>query len=288
VRIARHYQVSDFFIGAAILAVGSDLPELVVSFDAALRQLSGQNTANLIVGNALGSLFGQFGLVMGLAGLIGHLAMTRLQVLRHGGVLIGATLALFLVSLDGVVNRYEGIGLIAAFIAYMIFLFGEERLVLMSRKTRDSGVLQIWLRLALGLGVVAVSAELIVRTAMALAEQWQVDQSFIGIAIIGVGTSLPELIISVAAIIRARVGLSLGNLVGSNIRDTLLPIGIAAAVVPIGFARSLLVFDLPVLLALTCLALLFLYLRWGIQRPQALCLILCYFAYLYSKVQLVS
>ena len=137
-----------------------------------------------------------------------------------------------------------------------------------------------WLRLAVGLAVVVFSAELIVRAAMTLAEQWQVDQSFIGIAIIGIGTSLPELFISVAAVLRKRVGLSVGNLIGSNILDTLLPVGIAALIVPLQFPVALLRFDLPVLFALTVLVLLFLYRKNGVRWPQATIVLAAYAAYL--------
>ncbi|MFV2090809.1 MAG: sodium:calcium antiporter, partial [Pseudomonadales bacterium] len=281
--IARHYQVSDFFIGVAVLAIGSDLPELVVSIDAALRQLADQDTSNLIVGNAIGSCFGQLGLVLGIAGMLGPLSPSRRQIVRHGGVLIVATGLLMLVGFDGVVQRLEGFGLILAFGAYIVFLLNEEGLVSRSREPGRAGVAVIWVRLALGLAVVVVSAEVIVRTAVTLAEQWGVDQSFLGITIIGVGTSLPELVISVAAMLRARIGFSIGNLIGSNILDTLLPIGIAAAIVPIEFARSLLEFDMLVLLAMTLVALGFLYRSRGVRRPQAIIVLGIYLGYLTSK-----
>lgn len=281
--IARHYQVSDFFIGVAVLAIGSDLPELVVSIDAAFRQLGNQDTSNLIVGNAIGSCFGQLGLVLGIAGMLGQLTLPRRQVLRHGGVLIVATVLLMLVGLDGVVHRVEGLGLVVAFGAYIIFLLNEEGLVSGSRKPRQQGVSAIWVRLSLGLLVVVVSAELIVRTAMTLASQWGVDQSFVGIAIIGVGTSLPELVISIAAVMRARVGLSVGNLIGSNILDTLLPIGIAAVIVPIEFSAELLRFDMLVLLGMTMIALLFLYRAGGVRWPQAIVVLAMYLGFLVTK-----
>lgn len=283
--IARHLRVSDFFIGVVVLAIGSDLPELVVSVDAALRQLANQSTSGLIVGNAIGSCFGQLGLVIGVAGLMGQLTMTRVQIIRHGGVLLLATLLLMLVGFDGTVNRLEGLALVFAFSAYIAYVLSEEGLVARgARPVPESGstggASAIWIRLVVGLAVVVLSAELIVRMAMTLAIQWGVDQSFIGIAIIGVGTSLPELVISVAAMLRKRVGLSVGNLVGSNILDTLLPVGIAALIVPIEFPDALLRFDLPVLLVLTCGVLAFLYRKDGVRRPQALVVLAAYLGYL--------
>jgi cation:H+ antiporter len=110
-----------------------------------------------------------------------------------------------------------------------------------------------------------------------------VDQSFIGIAIIGIGTSMPELVISIAALMRNRVGLSVGNLIGSNILDTLLPIGLAAIIVPLPFLADLLRFDLPVLFGLTLIVLVFLYVDTGVRRPQGVALLSIYLGYIASK-----
>jgi cation:H+ antiporter len=290
IAVARFHGVSDFFVGVVVLAVGSDLPELVVSIDAALRQLADQPTSGLIVGNAIGSCFGQLGLVVGLAGLLGTLTMPRRQLVRHGGILIAATLLLMLVGLDGAVNRLEGIALTVGFAAYVVYVLNEEGLGRRRRQeTRGGGqsgrISASWLRLGIGLGAVVFSAELIVRAAMTLATQWEVDQSFIGIAIIGVGTSLPEVVISLGAMIRNRVGLSIGNLLGSNVLDTLLPVGLAATIVPLDFPPALLQFDLPVLLVMSAAVLVFLYRSRGVRWPQALLVLAAYGGYLTTITQ---
>ncbi|MGD8418413.1 MAG: sodium:calcium antiporter [Pseudomonadales bacterium] len=284
--VAHHHRISDFFVGVVVLAVGSDLPELVVSLDAALRQLAGQSTSGLIVGNAIGSCFGQLGLCIGLAGIVGALTVPTLRLVHHGGVLLAATGLLALVGLDGHVNRYEGIGLMLVFAAYVYSVLHQEGLVTGVRSLEadeeraQRNVLANWLRLGVGIAVVVFSAELIVRMAMTLAIQWGVDQSFIGIAIVGVGTSLPEVVISVAAVMRRRVGMSVGNLIGSNVLDTLLPVGMAATVAPIDFPHAILVFDLPMLLGLTLLVLVFLALPKGVRWPQAAVVLAAYGSYL--------
>lgn len=285
VRIATHYQLSDFFIGVAILAIGSDLPEIVVSVAAALHQLNGSEAANLIVGNALGSCLGQFGLVMAIAGLLGQLSLPRTQVLFHGGVLFGSMLLLALVGWSGDVNRIEGAVLVAVFASYLVLLVVNEGALGKARDAVDGGMFRIWCWLLLGLVTVVVSAEVIVDTALQLARAWGIDQSFIGIAIIGVGTSLPELMISIGAALRARMALSVGNLIGSNILDVLLPIGIAAVIVPISFDPGLLRFDLVALLLLSLVVLGMLLKPRGIRRPQALLILLCYLGYLLSFTQ---
>lgn len=287
VLIARHYHVSDFFIGATVLAIGSDLPELLVSVNAALRQLDGEQTANLIVGNALGSCFGQFGLVMGLAGLFGQLTLPRRQVIRHGAVLLGAMALLTFVGSDGLVTRWEGAVLVATYITYLAVLIRGEGAFENIGGGPTAQMIKTWVLLLFGLGLVVVSSELIVRMALTLARNWGVDQSYIGIVIIGVGTSLPELIISIGALVRSRVTLSVGNLVGSNILDVLLPIGIAGLIVPIEFASSLLKLDVPILFALSLLVIVFLGLPQGVRKPQAIVLLSSYSAYLVIKTALL-
>ncbi len=287
VLIARHYHVSDFFIGATVLAIGSDLPELLVSVNAALRQLDGEQTANLIVGNALGSCFGQFGLVMGLAGLFGQLTLPRRQVIRHGAVLLGAMALLTFVGSDGLVTRWEGAVLVATYITYLAVLIRGEGAFENIGRGPTAQMIKTWVLLLFGLGLVVVSSELIVRMALTLARNWGIDQSYIGIVIIGVGTSLPELIISIGALVRSRVTLSVGDLVGSNILDVLLPIGIAGLIVPIEFASSLLKLDVPILFALSLLVIVFLGLPQGVRKPQAIVLLSSYSAYLVIKTALL-
>ncbi len=285
IEVARHHRVSDFFIGVVVLAVGSDLPELVVTLDAAFRQFAGEETDNLIIGNAIGSCFGQLGLALGLAGLMGRLSMRRAQLVRHGAILLAATALLGVVGLDGQVHRAEATALVLVFAGYLYFVLQEEGLTT-GRKGRRSespppdGIVGYWIRLLIGLAAVVLSGELIVREAMVLAVQWGVDQSLIGITIIGVGTSLPEVVIAVAAVVKGRAGLTVGNLIGSNTLDTLLPVGLAALLVPVDFPRHILAFDLPFLMGLTLLVLTFLYRRRGVQKPEGVLVLGIYAAYL--------
>lgn len=249
---------------------------------AALRQLSGEATSNLIVGNALGSCFGQFGLVMGITGLIGRLSLAKEQVAVHGGMLLLSMLLLAVVGWDGLVNRVEGAILAGCFVAYICWLVGREREAggQRSRSADRDRVGRIWLHLTLGMALVVGSADVVVYQAITLARVWGVDQSFIGITIVGVGTSLPELMISLGAALRSRMALSVGNLLGSNILDILLPIGTAALITPLDFDAGLLQLDLPILFVLSLLILVLLALPTGIRRPQALLLLGSYFGYL--------
>lgn len=283
--IAQHYRLSDVFIGVAVLAIGSDLPEIVISLTASLHQSAQVNTSGLIIGNALGSNFSQIGLIMGIVGLFGYLTLSRELVFSHGGVLLGAILYLLLASLDGVVSRTEGSILVLAFIVYLVMLYGQEhREPEKRRRKKAPGMIKAWLLLLLSLGAVIGGAEVTVRSTIGLAEFFGISQSVIAIVVIGVGTSLPELAISLGAVMEARGGMSVGNLLGSNIIDTLLPIGMAALVHPLTVEPGLVHFDLPLLFGLTLVVLVMFLRRRGLQKPEATSLIVLYGFYIGAKI----
>lgn len=282
--VARHYHLSDFFIGVVILAIGSDLPELVISINAGLHQLQGIDTSGIIIGNALGSNFSQIGLIMGVAGLVGYLTMSRRYIYLHGGILLGAILYLTLAVLDGEVSRLEGGILVVAFLIYMVMLFEEESRIEKPAVTHHFNLITTWLFLVFGMALVIGGSEVIVRATIALSEQWGVSQSFIAIVIIGIGSSLPELSISIAALRKARGGMSVGNLIGSNIIDTLLPVGLAGLIHPISVEASLIGFDLPALFVLSVIVLVFFAHRRGLQKVEAATLVSLYGIYLLLKL----
>jgi len=283
IRLARHYRLSDVFIGVAVLSLGSDLPEIVVSVDAALHQFRSTDTSGLIIGNALGSSFSQIGLILGTVGLFGYLTLGKRLVFRHGGVLLGSILYLLLASLDREITRAEGSILILAFVVYMVMLFGQEPRKQPEPAGDVAGMLRTWSLLALGLGLVIAGSEATVRSTVSLAESLDVPQSFIAIVIIGIGTSLPELAISLGAILKSRGGMSIGNLIGSNVIDTLLPIGFAAMIHPLSVEGGLVNADIPLLFILSLVVLVFLLRRRGIQKSEAVFLIVFYAAYVGFK-----
>lgn len=267
-----------------ILAIGTDLPELVISIDAGLHQLQGIETSGIIIGNALGSNFSQIGLIMGVVGLVGYLRLSRRYIYLHGGVLLGAILYLALAMLDGEVTRIEGGILVLAFLVYMIMLFEEERTFEKPPITHHFKQITTWLLLVVGMALVIGGSEVTVRATIDLAEQWGVSQSFIAIVIIGIGGSLPELSISIAALRKARAGMSVGNLIGSNIVDTLLPVGLAGLIHPLSVEPSLIRFDVPALFVLTIIVLALFAHRRGLQKAEAATLVSLYVVYLLLKL----
>ncbi len=281
--IARHYKLNDVLVGVAILSVGSNLPEIVISLNASLHQLQQEDTSGLIIGNVLGSNFSQIGLIMGIVGLFGYLTLGKRMVFKHGGVLLGSILYLLIAALDGEVSRIEGLILVLAFIVYIVMLFGQEPREEAEQKGNANNSFVVSLLLLFGLVLIIAGSEATVRSTVSLAQYFGISQSFFAIVIIGIGSSLPELSISLGAILKSRAGMSVGNLLGSNILDTLLPVGLAAMIHPVIVEPDLIMIDIPLLFVLSLIVLLFLLKRKGLQKSEALLLILLYSGYLGYK-----
>lgn len=282
--IAKRHRLSEFFVGLLILSIGSDLPELAVAVDAGIKGLLGRDASAVVVGTSVGSVVAQIGFVLGVVGVISVLKLERGYVYRHGATLLGATLFLYWVALDGQVTRFEGAVLIALYAGYVLALMNGANVPDEEPRPLSVGGLSSWLALIAGLGVVIFSSEVTVNSVVEIAHVFQISESLISVLIIGIGTSLPELSISISAILKRRTELSVGNVIGSNILDTLLPIGLAAVVSEVAVEAGFLRFDIPFILVLTSVVLgLFLF-RGGIRRPAGLVILSLYGCYVVLKL----
>jgi len=282
--IARRHHLSEFFVGLVILSIGSDLPELAVAVDAGLKGLLGKDASGVVVGTSIGSVVAQIGFVLGLTAVISYLTLPRRFVMRHGSVLLGATFLLFAVAFDGQVSRIEGLLLIGAYAAYVLALMNGTTVPDEQPRPLAGGGIRSWLALLVGLGVVIASSEVTVNSVVHIARELDISEAVIAVLIIGLGTSLPELSISISAILKKRTELSVGNIIGSNILDTLLPIGVAAVISEVSFERQLLFFDMPFILVLTTVVLAFFYTRPGVTRREGIVILALYATYVAVKL----
>jgi len=284
VTVAERLGVPEFIIGLTVLSVGSDLPELAIAVDAAIWNLGSGDASDVVVGSALGSCLGQIGFVLGITGLIGYLALPRKAVYQQGSVLLGSLVLLAVVGFDGQVTRIEGIVLVVAYAAYLLFLFVEVMVIGEVLEGRsDSGLAKSIIYLVVGLAIVVGSAEITVSSAVVVATTLNVEQSFVAIIIIGLGSSLPELSISLGAMLKRRATLSVGNLIGSNIFDTLMPIGVAAAIAGLEFDETMWQQELPFVFGLTSVVLFFFLKKVGIQKFEATIILSMYVAYVINE-----
>ena len=285
--IAKRHHLSEFFVGLVVLSFGSDLPELAVAVDAGLKSLGGKEASGVVVGSSIGSVMAQMGFVLGLSGLIAYLTLPKRYIYQHGAVLLGSTVLLFLMAFDGIVSREEGLTLITVYVIYVFVLMKGEKVPAEVPEPIAEGGLKSWFLLLLGLGIVIGSSELTVSSVLNIADTFGISDGLISVLIIGVGTSLPELSISISAILKKKTHLSVGNIIGSNVLDTLLPIGVAALITPVLFQRGFLLFDLPYIFLLTFVTLVFFVRVRGLQKVEAGIILSMYLLYLVIKTHLV-
>jgi cation:H+ antiporter len=282
--IARRHNLSELFVGLIILSIGSDLPELAVAIDAGLKTLQGQNASGVVIGSAIGSVVAQISFVLGVVGLISFLTLAPRYIFRHGAMLLGATLLLIMAAWDGHVSALEGLSLIVVYIMYVVILLAREKMPDSAEAGVGDAVTSPWIRLTSGLVVIIASSELAVQSVVNLATIFQVNDTVISVLVIGMGTSLPELTISLGAIFRKRIQLSVGNIIGSNVFDTLVPVGAASLIAPVVFERGPVLFDLVYVFFLTLIVLFLFYRIRGLQKWEAGLVLGLYLVYVVIKL----
>ena len=283
-RISERFGVSRGFVGLTVLAIGTGLPELVVGVVGGMEQLSGTEASGVVVGNVTGSVVAQGALVLGLTGLYTQLRLAPRMIRRDGIILLLAIGLFTLVSIDGRILRAEGALLILAYAIYLVALVQAERSGKDTPKPSKRRAIVDFASVALGLVTVVVAANVVVIQAISIAEAWNVSQTVIGIFIVGAGTSLPELAVSVRAAWKGETSISVGNVIGSNTFDLMVPLGASSMLFPLAVGRETLVIDVPVMMVVTVATLIFFLSRKGLQKGEAASLLLIYMGYMVVRV----
>lgn len=285
--IANLFKLSHGFVGVAILAVGTDLPEVFVTLKASLLQLSGVESSGIITGNAIGSSISQITVILGIAALLLIFKMPKSELILNGIFLLLSVVLVYVFGHDGNITRVEGILLIITYLLYYYLLLRNNKdETTAENEGAPNSIPKIILFLIAGLIVLIGSSHLVVENAMELAKAWGVEQSFVGIAVIGLGTSLPELAVSIGAAMKKSAAMSVGNVIGSNIFDGLIPIGLGASITDVKLESGFLKIDLPLLFFSSLLVIIFLLTKKGMSRLEGITLILVYLAYITLKMYL--
>lgn len=255
----RSWQV---VVGSTVLGIGTALPEVGIAVGAAVGEQGPAALSGLIIGTALGSVLARATLVLGIAALIGAAAPEPASPSARPPVVLAAIVLLGLLSFDGSLGALDGGILVVAWIAY-----NTLRLRSTFRHTRGServqGLVPDAFLVVLGLLLVAVSAWWVVPNAMSLSAGWGAAPLLVGLLVLGVGASLPELVFALSEATRGRAGLSRSSVLASGVVGVLLPLGLAAMIMPLEIAAGTLTLDLPALV----LAVLGLW-AWGRRRGE--------------------
>lgn len=286
-RIARSLGLSETFIGLTILAIGTDFPEIIISFTAALEKVKGQETSGIVVGNILGSAMCQIAFVLGIAGLLRVLKINQKKILNNGLILILVTIVLLFFSSDGLISQVEGLIFVLIYIAYFLSLNRQTKLDRLkhsfSLKKTNHSFFPL-LILIIGLVIISECSQLVISRGISLASDFGLSQLIIGIILVGVGTSLPELVVSINATIKGSTGLSVGNLIGSNLVDISLALGGSAMISTWNVDRQVVMFDLPFLLLTSVIVILFLLTRQKLERKESVLILSLYSIYIILKL----
>ena len=284
VSVARRYKVSDFVIGAAIVGIGTSMPELVVSFFGALK-----GNADVAIGNVVGSnIFNVLG-VLGLTAICFPIAIDRKNMTFEIPLCIGVSVLLMLLALNffngtpATIGRVDGIILLLLFVGYMWYSFVRDQ----QQTTTDEApveakepILSLWvalLKIIGGLALLITSCDFFVDNAIVIAKSWGVSDAIISLTLIACGTSLPELAASVAAACKKNTQLALGNIIGSNIFNILLILGLSSQVMPL-VSTDIAIVDYSVMIAAAAFPLLFGF-RGKIGRLGGAVMVLCFALY---------
>jgi len=266
--LARNVGVSPMIIGLTIIAFGTSAPELVVSGVAAYRGNPG-----LAVGNAIGSNIANIGLILGLTAIFYPLRVESETLKREYPVLMLIMIASFIMAGDLLFDQTEGLLLLTGLVALVIWMirFGLRRGAddplareFAAEIPKDMPTRWAVLWLLVGLIILPISSKFLVEGAIFIARSLEVSESVIGLTIIALGTSLPELAAALTSALRQEDDLAIGNVIGSNMFNILGVLGIAATINPVGVEVLMLKQDFPVMFLFT--VLLF-FMAYGIQGP---------------------
>ena len=326
-RIARRFKVSELVIGLTLLGIGSSLPEIATNIKVGLTIRGGMDISGIAIGNVIGSCISQITLIVGIAALVGRLNVNRKILRRDGVFMLFAVFLSFLVMADLTINRLEAITLIVLYLFYLLFLtrkayvrqlarlakqifrylpVREDFIVLpeeeedvpkkkKEEKTEDEEekpVLKkptLFLDIVLsfvGIGLVIFGAEFIVTYGEKIATILKISQGLVGI-FIGLGTSLPELTISLRALSRGSGDIAIGNIIGSNIADPLLSLGIGASIASYTIPPKILFFEFPFWAAISVIFLLMLWDNDDLDRYEGMILITLYCLFIFYSIFLL-
>lgn len=283
-RLAALFGVPNLIIGLTIVAFGTSAPELAVSVKAAF-----DGEAELAVANVVGSNIVNILLILGISSIILPLAIARQLVRQDVPIMVGLSLLLVIFAQDGQLSKLEGTVFIIALLSYTGLLFWQGRRQGNSASNDDLNIAasappSIWkssILVITGLLLLILGSDWLVSSAVKLAISWGVSEVLIGLTIVAIGTSLPELMTSIVAAMKGERDIAVGNVVGSNIFNIICVLGISGMVspTPLLVGEQLRLVDIPTMLAVACLCIPFFFTERILSRIEGAFFVLLYIAY---------
>lgn len=317
--IANKIGISEFTIGLTLVAVGTSIPELASSIAASL-----QNAGGIVIGNVVGSNIANIALIVGCAAIISKIK-TETEMLKRDGYIMLFSAVLFLIfSLNSSISRIEGIIFVLFFIAYILFLFQDKTKYeeefhfkdfityffkfkyitdikqkiepsvnqkLENKKQYKSSAFEIMskdlLVIFLSGTAIVFGARYFIEQSIFFAQLLNLPDELIGITLVAVGTSMPELVVTLSASRKGYGSIALGNVIGSNIANIFLILGISSLLLPLDISTSTLQFTIPYMIFISVLLLIFIATHWEIKKSEGLVLVTLYIVFIIGMFHLI-
>ncbi len=286
--LALKYGIRPLIVGLTVVALGTSMPEFVVNFIAALS-----NEDSLALGNIIGSNICNIGLILGTSSVVLPLVVSPDMLRKEYPIMLGVMFLFYIVSMDGIISKLDGLLLILGLVAFLTFLVLDAR-----RNARrmapediapvkeDDGSYPTWkkaLHLGGGILLLAAGAQLMVYAAVNIAHSMGVDPMIVGLTVVAIGTSLPELAASIVGAVRNEADLSVGNVLGSNLLNVLFVVGLVSLVRPLEVDAVSIKVHFPIMLAFSIVLLPVMWTQYQISRREGVFLLgsfVMYLAYL--------
>ncbi|MDI1495422.1 MAG: sodium:calcium antiporter [Cenarchaeum symbiont of Oopsacas minuta] len=239
--IAKRFRISPLIIGMTVVAYGTSAPELATSLAAGTH-------GAIVLGNVVGSNIANIGMVIGIAAILTPLAIKKRIVRTVVPIMIGFSLLLVVLSFDGELNIYDGTLLLGLLLAFTIYTYKTTRSMTKNKQEKIKIDKKSIVKLVFGVALLYVGSILAVNNMVDIANDVGISEKVIGITVLAIGTSLPELVTSIAAIKRGETNIGIGNIIGSNIYNILMIVGITSIIFGITVPKSI-EFDYIVMMA---------------------------------------
>ena len=274
--LARRMSVPEIIIGLTIVAAGTSAPELFVSLVSALK-----GTPDMAIGNVVGSNTMNAMLIVGCAAMVAPMVISKSTVRKDIPFAVGASVLLPLLAFDAFLGRIDGILLLAGFAAFMYYTLSQAKAG-KAESAMEIKVVNPWISaffVFLGLALLVIGSNIFVDSASRVAYALGISEGVVGLTIVAGGTSLPELATSVVAARKGQSAIAIGNVIGSNVFNILLILGLTATISPMQI-QGITMVDLSMMLGSVVLVWLFSRTKYTVERWEGAVLVLAYLIYL--------
>ena len=281
--IATKFGIPQLIIGLTIVAMGTSAPEAAVSITAA----AGGN-ADITIGNVVGSNILNIFVILGLTALVNPVVVQKSSLIVDIPVVIGITAMIFVMGLDGSISRFDAVIMLIVLASYLVYLIWDAKRSKAlgletnedSEEIKNLSLPKSLIFTVIGLALIVAGSNCVVEGATFIAEKAGLSERFIGLTIVALGTSLPELFTSVTAAMKKNSDIAVGNIVGSNIFNILFVVGLSGLIIPVPF-QSAFRFDTIVSGIAAILLLLFCLPKKRLSRVAGIIFLICYAVYFY-------